>query len=234
MLSIQHNQTLLHQSLKHEYARQVSGDEEVDVLSDGKRYRLDVLDRARGHVFEIQLEHFGRQFYQKIADIAKHYFITIIHPVPVVQHVSTRCGSTVETKVVHKRNDFYSIFDALIRFRIPFDPKRFKFEILLTEESVVQVHAGFKRGRPLYCVLSRELMRVVESREIASIADVLAFLPPGLPPTFTNQDIANRLDIKGGKTRRKKMASRITYSLRLLGLLRESGKQGRLLLFERA
>ncbi len=234
MISVEHNQTLLHQALKHHYALSVGGEEEVDVSSGGKRYRVDVLDQARSRAFEIQLEHFGKQFYSKIDDISHDLFVTIVHPVPTIQHASIRTGAMVETRTVHKRNDFYSLFDVLVHFKIPFNPSRFKFEILLTEERIFQEHVGFKRGRPLYRLVSRELINVLGSRHVSTAADFIAFLPPGLPRTFTNKDIAGRLSIKGGTTRRKKIASRITYSLRLLGLLRVAGKQGRLLSFELA
>jgi len=234
MLSISHNQTLLHQALKHDYASKVGGEEEAGVESGSKRYRLDVLDRVHRHGYEIQLEHFGKQFYDKIDAITRQLFVTIVHPVPVIQHVSARSGAVVETRVVHKRNDFYSFFDVLTHFKMRFDPARFKFEILLTEERVFQDHAGFKRGRPLYRLVSRELVHVVDSRHVATADDLLAFLPLGLPAAFTNKDLAERLGIKGGATRKKKVASRMTYGLRLLGLLRVAGKEGRMLLFERA
>ncbi|NMC08659.1 MAG: hypothetical protein GYA24_25845 [Candidatus Lokiarchaeota archaeon] len=234
MHAIPRNQTLLHQALKHAYARKVCGDEEVDVLSGGKKYRLDVFDRVHRHAIEIQLEQFGKEFYSKIGVISRDVFVTIVHPVHIIQHASTRTGAAVETRVVHKHNDFYSIFDVLIHFKTRFDPGKFKFEYLLTEEAILQEHAGFKRGRPLYRVASRDLVNILDSRTVASKVDFLAFLPHDLPGRFTNKDVADRLGIKGGTTRRKAIAARMTYSLRGLGLLRVAGKQGRMLLFERS
>ncbi|MHA1680963.1 MAG: hypothetical protein ACTSUE_08135 [Promethearchaeota archaeon] len=220
------NQSKLHIALKHRYSEKTGGREEVVVSVGGKKYRVDVLDESTGTAYEIQLEHFGRQFYPKVRALMERYTVVIIHPISILQHVIARNNGRVEEKQVKKRNDYYSIFKNLVSFRLPFYEGRLRFELLLVEDRVHQVFSGYRGRRPRFRVEERELVRVIDSRELCSLADFEAMLPGDLGMEFTNAELAGGLTIRGGKTRRKKIAGCITYSLCLLGVLKRAGKRG--------
>jgi hypothetical protein len=220
------NQTRLHQALKELHARATGGETEVDVRVGGKKYRIDVLDRVTSDAYEIQLEQFGKAFYPKIQALSSQYNVIIIHPVPVVQHVTTWEHGLASQHVVHKRQDFHSIFERLVSFRAPDIIGKIQVRVLLVEERVTRRHAGFRGKRPCYEVLERDLVRIVGERTFSSPGKFLAMLPSGLPGEFTNNDVATLLDIKGGMTRKKKIAGCMTYSFCQLGLARRAGKQG--------
>lgn len=229
--SMERNQTLLHQKLKHAYARKCGGREEVAVFINGKAYRIDVLDETSKIAYEIQLGNFGGGFYKKIEDLVDVYKVVVVYPIPLKQHVNSREKGRVESRVVRKRNDYYSIFKDLVSFKTCFKEGRLEFELLLVEEEVEQEFAGFYGKRPHYSRLQRDLVEVLDSRKVASSKDFLSMLPDDLPETFTNKDLRERLDIKGGSRRKKKISGCMTYSLCSLGILDRVGKTGNAYLF---
>lgn len=220
------NETLLHKALKARFAWSTGGETEVDVRVDGKTYRIDVLDRAAGDAYEIQLGHFGKTFYPKIRALTSRYNVIIVHPVPVIQHVTTWDHGAATSRVVHKRQDVYSIFEHLVSFKVPDVIGNLKVNVLLIEERVAQRFAGFRGKRPRHEVLERDLIRIVDTWLSSSPEDFVSMLPRGLPDEFTNNDVAAALDIKGGRTRKQRIAACMTYSLCQLGLATQVGKQG--------
>nr|MDO8111401.1 hypothetical protein [Candidatus Sigynarchaeota archaeon] len=220
------NQTRLHQTLKELYASATGGETEVNVRVGDKKYRIDVLDQVAGNAYEIQIKQFGKAFYPKIQALSSLYNVIIIHPVPVVQHVTTWEHGLASQHVVRKRQDFYSIFERLVSFRAPDVIGKIQVRVLLVEERVTRQLAGFHGRRPYYEVLDRDLVRVVGERTYSGSRKFLAMLPSGLPCEFTNNDVAAMLDIKGGRARKKKIAGCMTYSFCQLGLARRTGKRG--------
>jgi hypothetical protein len=220
------NQTLLHQALKELHARATGGETEVDVRVGGKKYRIDVLNYVAGDAYEIQLEQFGKAFYPKIQALSSHYNVIIVHPVPVVQHVTTWERGLASQHVIRKRQDFHSIFERLVSFRAPDVIDKIQIRVLLVEEHVTRRPAGFRGKRPCYEVLDRDLVRIVGDRTFSIPGELLAMLPPGLPGEFTNNDVTALLDIKGGMARKKRIAACMTYSFCQLGLARRVGNRG--------
>ncbi|MFX0102392.1 MAG: hypothetical protein ACFFCS_22695 [Candidatus Hodarchaeota archaeon] len=228
---MERNQTLLHQKLKHLYSKACDGREEVDVQIKGRKYRIDVLDESSKIAYEIQLGNLGMHFYKKIEALMDLYKVIVVYPIPLKQHVTINEKGNVESKLVRKRNDYYSVFKDMVSFRTNFKEGRLEFELLLVEERVEQEFAGFYRRRPHYTTLQRDLVGVVDSWTLSSQEDFLSMLPENLPKTFTNKDLIERLDIKGGLRRKRKISGWMTYSLCSLGLLDRVGKQGNAHLF---
>lgn len=225
------NQSLLHTKLKAAYAIRTDGQQEYSTKVGINSYRIDVFDETKNTAYEIQLDNFGTSFYEKIRDLIKIHDVVVVHPIPIIQQVRTIGES--KPRVIHKRNDFYTIFEKLVSFRVEFCSKKLSFELLKVEERIERKLSGYRRrGRPKYKLLSRDLVRVIDKREVEDHEDIYSFLPENLPSRFTNKDLMEGLEIKGGRRRRKKIAACMSYSLRNLGIIEKTGKQGRFLEFK--
>jgi GNAT superfamily N-acetyltransferase len=74
----------------------------------------------------------------------------------------------------------------------------------------------------------RELVEVVKTERFVEPADFLALLPPELPAEFTVADLAQATGIG------RWLAGKMAYSLRHIGAIRQTGKRGNALVYERA
>lgn len=112
-------------------------------------------------------------------------------------------------------------FRELVSIPQLLDHPNFEVEIVLTEqEELRRFVAGKAWRRNGWVVAGRRLLSVTGRRLLQRPADLLSFLPEGLPSPFTTADLA----VLGGYPRRT--AQQTTYCLRLLGLIETSGKQG--------
>ncbi|MFX1283801.1 MAG: hypothetical protein ACFFB5_09100 [Promethearchaeota archaeon] len=227
------NQTWLHQKLKNYYLDKVRGTEEAIVQLNGRKYRIDVLDKERMAVYEIHRSNFGGKFSEKIKDLLEYsqLKIIIVHPIVLKQKVTRfiRDSDTVRVSYYNKRGDIYTLFEKLVFFKVKFIPNRMRFDILFIEEHVLKESMGFWRRskRYKYKVVQRDLLHVQEIKQFSTRNDFINVLPYDLPDIFTNNDLAERIKIQGGKRRVRRIPGCITYSLCKLGILSRVGTRGR-------
>ena len=100
---------------------------------------------------------------------------------------------------------------------------------LFREQNSIQVAILYvcKGRRRKYETIQRDLINIEKVQKFKTKSDFINTLPNGLPKTFTNRDLAERLDTKGNKRRIQKVPGLITYSLCGLGILQRVGKRGR-------
>jgi hypothetical protein len=105
----------------------------------------------------------------------------------------------------------------------------FSREVLLIPEEEVRRYDG-KRGwrRKGWVTQERRLLGVVERRLFESPADVAALIPQDLAEPFATSDLAAAI----GKRRR--LAQKMAYCLREMGMIAPVGKQGNAILYARA
>ncbi|MFX0051134.1 MAG: hypothetical protein ACFE8U_07550 [Candidatus Hermodarchaeota archaeon] len=227
----QKNQTWLHQKLKKLYKTKVGGTEEVPLQINGNTYRIDVLDRQKTTAYEIHRLNFGMRFSEKIRELIQltKMKIVIIHPVVLKQKITRmKQGDFLSVSHINKFGDIYSFFEKLVYFKTEFVPTRMEFEVLFIKEHVVKECVGYWRsGRRKYQIVQRDLITIQETKQFRKRADFVNLLPIGLPPVFTNQELAEKLSIQGGIRRKNRIPGCLTYSLCRLGILRRVGKRGR-------
>jgi len=104
----------------------------------------------------------------------------------------------------------------------------FALEVLLIQEEEVRRHdpnrAWRRRG---WVTADRRLLQIVDRRLFETPGDVAALLPAGLAEPFTTSDLASAL----GRPRR--LAQRMAYCLREMGVIGQVGKQGNAILYAR-
>lgn len=236
---LEKNQTLLHQKIKNYYTKLVNGKEEVTIKVNGNKYRIDVFDEKNNAIYEIQLKDFGKRFYEKISDLQKVNKVIIVHPITIkeslvlIERNKSDDKLYFKQKIVNKRNDYFSFFEKLVSFKIPFNEKQVNIHLLLIEEKVVKKFAYIRRGRPRYHTKQRDLLKIIDKLHIKTRNDFLNFLnPTKLNMPFTNNDLVENLSIKGGLRRKKKIAGCLTYSLCSLEILNRVGKKKNAFLFD--
>jgi len=227
------NQTWLHQKLKNHYLDEVGGTEEAIVSLNGRKYRIDVLDKEKTTIYEIHRSNFGGKFSEKVKDLLSlsKLKIVIVHPIVLKQKVTRfiRDSNTVRVSYYNKRGDIFTLFEKLVFFKVKFIPNRMRFDILFIEEHVLKESEGFWRRskRRKYKIMQRDLLSVQEIRKFSTRNDFINVLPEKLPDIFTNHDLAERLEIQGGIRRVRRIPGCITYSLCKLGILNRVGTRGR-------
>lgn len=226
-------ETEVHEQLKRKYLDSLkNGEKETHITINGRKFRIDVLDKQNNVAYEIQRHNFGKGFYDKIKMLMSQLCVIIVHPVVIRQKVTRmNNGDIIGVSYINRTKfaDYYSLFEKLVSFRTDFVPERIGFDILLIKEHVKKEFAGIwnKSKRPRYRMTQRGLMTIEDRIEIRQKSDLYSFLPKGLPKVFTNLNIRERLEIQGGEKRKKRIAGCITYSLCNLGLIEQVGKKGR-------
>jgi hypothetical protein len=217
----------LHAALKQWYAR--AGDA-TEVPLDG--YHIDLV---RGDLLiEIQTRNFSA-LKRKLGKLLESHRLRLVHPIAVEKwlvRVGADGTSVLARRRSPKRGTFADIFDELVHMPTLLAHPNFSLEILLIRsEEIRRVRAA--REKPARRTRfprdwdrhDHRLLEVVESRLLESTQDLRAFLPPGLPQTFTNRELADAL---GGGYRR---AQTMTYVMRQVGILETEGKRNNALLY---
>ena len=230
------NQTLIHQKLKAHYLSAVGGVEEATVKIKGKKYHIDVLDNSKTVIYEIQRSNFGGKFSDKIKDLlqSSEMKIVVVHPIVLTQKVTRmNHGEIVSISHYNKHGTLFNLFENLVHFKVEFVPQRIEFDVVFIKEHLLKELVGYyKRSmRRKYETIQRDLISIEKVQKFKTKSDFINILPNGLPNTFTNRDLAERLQKKGNKRRIQRLPGLITYSLCELGILHRVGKRGRALEF---
>lgn len=218
----------LHAALKKWYSR--PGDE-TEVPLEG--YHIDLV---RGDLLiEIQT----RNFYalkHKLPKLLETHRLRLVHPIAAEKWL-VRVASDGVTEISRrrspKRGTFHDIFDELVHVPAIVGHPNFSLDILLIREEEIRRVRG-AREKPAKRTRhprdwdrhDHKLMNVQDSRLIATLDDLRAFLPENLPASFTNRELARAL---GNNYSR---AQSMTYVMRQIGILKIAGKRGRAILYE--
>jgi hypothetical protein len=227
---LQRNQTTLHHQLKEYYRTDLDGEEEVTVNINGNNFRIDVLNKERNIACEIHRANFGKQFSQKLVELLSipEMKIIIVYPVVNSQKVTRRHKKNI-LSVSHYNRPLskYSLFNHLVRIKIPFHEDQMEFHLHLIKEHVIKEFIGFygRSTRRRYKTSDREIISLSEVLYLKTKKDFSTLLPSGLPDKFTNKDLAKIIaDPKVSQRQIQRLAGRITYSLWKLEVLARVGK----------
>lgn len=183
-----------------------------------------VIDIVRGEqLIEIQTRHLYAMK-SKLARLLDDHSIHLYHPIPHSKWIvkETAVGTPLSRRKSPKRGQMLHIFNELTRIPHLLPHPNLTLTVLLTHQEEVWRDDGqgsWRRGHQ--SLHDQRLLQVVDSHTFHGVADYLAVLPPNLPQPFTNKQLAKAV---GCDTR---LATRISYTLKAMGLIEVVGKNGR-------
>ncbi len=212
----------LHAALKEWYGR---SQDQYEMAVDGF-----IIDIVRGQqLIEIQTRHLYAMR-AKLKRLLPHYALHVIHPIHREKWIvrQNEAGQALSRRKSPKRGQIADIFFELVRIHPWLLHPNLTIEAVLTqEEEILRDDGAGSWRRRGWSVLDRRLLAVLERQQFASLADYCAILPAALPDPFTNADLAAALNCRAN------LAQKVTYTLRHIGGVVQSGKQGRAHLYRR-
>jgi hypothetical protein len=210
----------LHSEIKDWY--KVSGDELEVKVEDF------IVDIFRGKLLiEIQTGNFS-VIKKKLIKLLLNNKVRLVYPIAKLKwivHVS-RSGEFVRRRKSPKKGKLIDLFYELVHTASLIGDRNFSLEVLMIEEEEVRCNDG--RGswsRRGVRIKDRKLLNVFERIVYRDNRDFLEFLPKELEQYFTNKVLALKLGIS------VKLAQKITYCLRKMGVISIAGKKRNELLF---
>ena len=212
----------LHATLKTHYSLP-DGDQEVYV--DG--YLIDVV---RDDVLvEIQTANFGA-LKQKLQGLLKNHNVLLVHPIPEEKWIIKLPADGPKPfyrRKSPKKGRTEDIFNELVYIGPLISDPNLAIEVVFTREEEIRRDDGKgswrRRG---VSVVDHRLLGLMGRKMLCYPEDYIGLLPQNLPDQFTNQQLAKELKIK------TRLARKMTYTLRSMGVLNIFGKNRNEFLFE--
>jgi hypothetical protein len=218
------NEKPLHAALKEWYARP---EDRFEVSVDGF-----VIDVVQGNLLvEIQTGDFA-SIKSKLIQLTGAHRVRLVYPIAqekwIVKLAKGGSGE-VSRRKSPKRGMVEEVFWELVSFPQLLSSPNFSLEVLLIQEEEVRRYEGRRRWwQRGWVTEERRLLEVVGRRLFEGPADVGELLPSELKEPFTTADLA------GAMGRGNKLAQKMAYCLRRMGVIRQVGRRGRANLYARA
>lgn len=218
------NEGPLHAALKAWYAH--PGDA-FEVGVDGF-----IIDIVQGDLLvEIQTQGFAK-IKRKLRTLVKSHPVRLIYPIARekwIVKLDENKQHEISRRKSPKRGSIVQLFDELVSFPRLLAEHNFSLEVAFIHEEEVRYHDPSRRWRRHGWVThARRLLKVVEQRRFEKPADFYDTVPASLQGSFTTADLAAA--IPGGP----RLARRMAYCLREMGVIDPVGKRGNANLYTRA
>ncbi len=218
-------ETSLHRQLKDAYA---NSEADLEVKLD--RYRIDVV--SGDELIEIQHGSLAA-IRNKIQQLVGEHRVRVVKPIIAMKRLIKRSGKgrrIIDRRMSPKRCTILEVFHELVYFSKVFPHPNLLLEVPLVfvEEWRYPGHGKRRRHRERdHEVEDQKLIEVQGIHQFRTADDLAKLLPRRLPKPFHTQHVAEGLKIN------RSFAQRIAYCLRETGAIRQVGKSGNALLYER-
>ena len=197
-----------------------------DILeSELEGYRIDI---HRGNqVIEVQTAHLGK-LTRKVQALAESHQVEVVYPIHKLKYIHrvNAEGETVSRRRSPKQGKLAHAFDELVYAPDLIDHPNVSLTLMLIEsEEIWQDDGQGSWRRKYWSIAERNLIKVHSQHRYQQPMDLLDLLPRSLPAPFTNRQLADLLKIPA------RLAGKITYTFRKMGLVTVAGKDGRANLF---
>lgn len=217
------NEKPLHAALKEWYAQ--PGDR-FEVGLEG--FIIDIV--RTDLLIEIQTASFS-SIKRKLLALTPHHPVRLVYPVARekwIVKLASDGHSQQSRRKSPKRGTVEEVFQELVSFPSLLAHPNFSLEVLLIQEEEFRRYDGKRAWRRRGWVThEHRLLRVVDRRVFETPADMGNLLPDSLVEPFTTSDLAAAL----GKPRR--LAQRMAYCLREMGVISAGGKRRNAILYTR-
>jgi hypothetical protein len=210
------NEKNLHAALVQWFSR--PGDEFESKVDE---YIVDI--KRKNLLIEVQIKNFSA-IKEKLRNLCVKHKIKLIHPIAQQKWIikEEADGERVSKRKSPKRGRVEDIFTELIRIPTILSESNFSLCVVLVNLNEIWKNDGqgsWRRSN--WSIADRYLIEVNEIHEFHHPKDLRNLLPPSIPGTFTNHDVAAHLGISNS------LAGKMTYCLRKLKELKVVGKKGR-------
>ena len=215
------NERSLHSDLK-DFICQEGDDFEVAV--DG--YIIDIV--RQDTLIEIQTANFA-SIKTKINDLVTRYPINLVYPIARekwINKLPSELNPRQSRRKSPKRGRPIDIFNELVAFPEIFQQENFTLQLLMIQEEEIRRFIGKRRWRSKgWSTEERKLLNVLETHHFNGLASLLRFIPETLPDEFTTKELAYENSIS------LRLAQKMAYCLRHLGIFELVGKRSRSYLY---
>lgn len=217
------NEKSLHASLKQWYA--IPGDR-LEVKVEGF-----VIDIVRDNILiEVQTKNFSAMG-KKLRKLVPNHRLRLIHPIANTKWIvklNKNRDEIISRKKSPKKGSIYDLFDELIRIPDLMGQDNFSIELLMIIEEEIRSEDGKGSWRRKgVSIIDRRLLEVVEKVKLTCVEDFNQFIPKELEMPFSNKTFSKAAGITLIKARKA------TYCLKKMSLIKEVGKKGNELFFDR-
>lgn len=183
-----------------------------------------VVDIRRGdEMIEFQTRNFS-SIKTKLERLTKQFRVRVVHPIAGTKWIVRidKAGKEINRRRSPKSGRLLELFNELVYIPDICERENFSLEAVLVE--VEEIWRDDGRGswrRKGWSIADRRLLGITARQRFVSPIDYSIFIPDSLPRTFTNADVTEHLRI------RPRLAQKMTYCLREMGILALTGKKGR-------
>lgn len=220
------NEGTLHANIKEWYSLPGDRFEEkvdgfiVDLVREGPGEELLLIEVQTGNFPAIR---------RKLQTLLKTRKVCLVYPVAREKVIIKldKSGRIASRRKSPKEGRDLELFNELVRMPDIINHENFSLEVLMVKVEEIRCADGkgsWRRGG--VSIQDRRLVEVYERRQFNTSADFIKFLPDGLPRPFSNKNLAHAL----GQS--IYLARKVTYCLKKMGVIKETGKKGNELLFE--
>jgi hypothetical protein len=211
----------LHSQIKNWYKQK---EDRLEVKLEN--YIIDIL--RNDLLIEIQTRNFS-SIRKKLEDLLITYQVRLVYPISKQKWIvhTSESGQFIRKRKSPRKGKLIDLFYQMVYLPSFIINKNFSIEVLLIEEEEFRSNDGKgswrRRGAS---ITDRKLLNVFERFIFKNSHDFLVFLPKNLEKYFTNKILALNLGIS------IKLAQKITYCLRKMGVISIVDKKGSQLIFQ--
>jgi len=188
---------------------------------------IDVVKKEQ--LIEIQTGNFNA-IKTKLENLLDAHPVRVVYPIAQekILILQDNQSTPISRRRSPKRGRIEDVFNQLIYLSHLASHPNFSLEVLFTSEEEYRIKDGMgswrRRG---ISIVDRRLVSVLGRMILSHKNDFVHLIPATLTPEFTNLELARQLSIS------KRLASKMTYCLTNMGILKRSGKRGRSFVFSK-
>lgn len=217
------NEKPLHAALKEWYARP---SDRFEVPVEGF-----IVDIVRGDLLiEIQTRNFAA-IKRKMSVLTASHPVRLVYPIARekwIVKLAKDGGSRSSRRKSPKRGAIEQVFEELVSFPKLLSSPNFSVDVLFIQEEEIRRYDGSRGWRRRGWVThERQLLQVMSQRFLGTPRDMRALLPSTLVEPFTTADLAAAI------VKPRRLAQKMAYCLREMGIIAAAGKRGNTILYTR-
>jgi hypothetical protein len=216
-------ETSLHQYLKKYFA---NNNGSIEVPVDG--YLIDVIKDDT--LYEIQIKNFYT-IRPKLERLLNRYKVKIIYPIPKqcwIIVLDKKREKLIRKRKSPKKGRIELIFSELIYIPDLLSNPNFSIQVIFTNEEELRMDDGkgsWRRKR--VSKVDRCIISIESTKDLFFPVDYLRLIPFESKETFSNRDLAEKLNLP------IRLARKMSYCLRSVDLIRIVGKRGNELIYKK-